>query len=255
VKISKGLVLLIAVSMTMFFIGFAGGVFSAPSLGFKETVTVSRQVPILITQTETVVNTATVTSTVTTTHVETYTSTVTTTTTETTVQTVFMPTTVTRTQTLTLTINAPVTTPSIPFARIPRGNNIKINDWVISVVAVYPLKLNATILNVNATSNIVSNSTTVVAKNSTYYVVVLQLWNEAPWARKIDASMFSKVVLVTSSGRSYEKIGISTTNDSIAPGSYGFATILFGIDENESPSYLYTEIIMHGMPVRVEFEL
>jgi len=254
-RLSKGLVLLLVVSITMLLIGFAGGVFSAPSVGFVRVETVTRQFPVLITQTITAVNTTTVTSTTTATatRVETYTSTVPVTTTI--VQTAFMPTTVTRTQTLTLTINMPATSPSIPFARIPRGNSIKINDWVISVVASYPSISNITISNTNNTGSIASNSSTAIVKNFTYYVIVLQLKNDAPWARAIDTSMFSKVILVTSSGRSYEPININTTKGFIAPGSYGFATIWFRIGENESPSYLYTEILTHDKSVRVEFEL
>ena len=241
------MVLLIAVSTTMFFAGFAGGLFSASSMGFARTETVARQVPILITQTVTVVNTTTVTSTVTATHVETYTSTVTATATETIAQTVFMPTTVTRTQTLTLTINMPATTPSTPFARVSKGSGIKINDWVISVAASYQLTISNT--------SIVSNSSTAIAKNFTYYVIVLQLRNDAPWSRAIDLSMFGKVILVTASNKSYEPTAINVSKNFIAPGSYGLVKIWFSISENESPSYLYTEIIMHGMPVRVEFEL
>ncbi|MCI4435509.1 MAG: hypothetical protein JHC33_01685 [Ignisphaera sp.] len=248
-RISKGLALLIAVSMTMFFVGFAGGMFSAPSLGFKETVTVSRQVPILITQTVTVVNTTTVTSTVTTTHVETYTSTVTATTTETIAQTVFMPTTVTRTQTLTLTINMPAATPSTPFTRVSKGSSIKINDWAISVAMSNWRTVS------NTSTIVVGNTTQVVTTNTTYFVVVLQLVNDAPWSRIINTSMLSKAVLVTANSRSYEPTAINASKNFIAPGSYGFAMIWFSIDKNESPSYLYTEIIVHGMPVRVEFEL
>jgi len=246
VKISKGLVLLIAVSMAMFFAGFAGGLFSAPGLGFKETVTVSRQVPILITQTVTLVNTATVTSTTTATatHVETYTSTVTSTTTV--VQTVFMPTTTTATQTVTMTINVPATIAATPFARVSRGISIKVNDWTISIATCYR--------QVVANTSTVSNSSTT-SMSFAYYVVVLQLRNDAPWARAIDLAMLSRVILVTGGGRSYEPIAINATKDFIAPGSYGFVEAVFSIDENDSPSYLYTEIITHDKLVRVEFEL
>jgi hypothetical protein len=149
----------------------------------------------------------------------------------------------------------PVTTPSTPFARIPRGNSIKINDWVISVAAVYPSKPNATIYNTNTTGSMVSNSSTATTKNFTYYVIVLQLRNDAPWSRAIDLSMFGRVILMTASNKSYEPTAINVSKNFIAPGSYGFATIWFSISENDYPSYLYTEIIAHGMPVRVEFEL
>jgi len=246
-RLSKGLVLLLAVSITMFLVGFGGGLFSAPNTGRVETVT--RQFPVLITQTVTLVNTTTVTSTTTATaiRVETYTSTVPVTTTI--VQTAFMPTTVTRTETLTLTLNMPATYATEPSAKVSRGSSIKVNDWTISIATCYRQVV------ANTSIAIVSNSSTTIARNSTYYVIVLQLRNDAPWARAIVLAMLSKVILVTSSGRSYEPIAINATKGFIAPGSYGFAEVVFSIDENESPSYLYTEIITHGMPVRVEFEL
>ena len=248
-RLSKGLVLLIVVSITMFLIGFAGGIFSAPSVGFVRVETVTRQVPILITQTITAVNTTTVTSTITetATHVETYTSTVPVTTTI--VQTAFMPTTVTRTETLTLTLNMPATYATEPSAKVSRGSSIKVNDWTTSIATCYRQVV------ANTSIAIVGNSSTTIARNSTYYVIVLQLRNDAPWARAIDLAMLSKVILVTSSGRSYEPIAINATKGFIAPGSYGFAEVVFSIDENESPSYLYTEINVNGMIVRVEFEL
>jgi hypothetical protein len=246
---SKGLVLLILVSITMLLIGFAGGIFSAPSVGFVRVETVTRQVPILITQTITAVNTTTVTSTITetATRVETYTSTVPVTTTI--VQTAFMPTTVTRTETLTLTLNMPATYATEPSAKVSRGSSIKVNDWTISIATCYRQVV------ANTSIAIVGNSSTTIARNSTYYVIVLQLRNDAPWARAIDLAMLSKVILVTSSGRSYEPIAINATKGFIAPGSYGFAEVVFSIDENESPSYLYTEILTHDKSVRVEFEL
>ena len=246
-RLSKGLVLLVAVSITMFLVGFGGGLFSAPSIGFVRVETVTRQVPILITQTVTLVNTTTVTSTTTATQVETYTSTVTSATTI--VQTVFMPTTVTRTETVTLTLNMPSTYATEPSAKVSRGSSIKVNDWTISIATCYRQVV------ANTSIAIVGNSSTTIARNSTYYVIVLQLRNDAPWARAIDLAMLSKVILVTGSGRSYEPIAINATKGFIAPGSYGFAEVVFSIDENESPSYLYTEIIEHGTPVRVEFEL
>jgi hypothetical protein len=136
-RLSKGLVLLIVVSITMFLAGFGGGLFSAPNTGFVRVETVTRQFPVLITQTVTLVNTTTVTSTTTATaiRVETYTSTVPVTTTI--VQTAFMPTTVTRTETLTLTLNMPATTATTPFARVSRGNSIRVDDWIISVATSY----------------------------------------------------------------------------------------------------------------------
>jgi hypothetical protein len=248
-RLSKGLVLLIVVSITMFLAGFGGGVFSAPSVGFVRVETVTRQVPILITQTITAVNTTTVTSTTTATaiRVETYTSTVPVTTTI--VQTAFMPTTVTRTETITLTLNMPATYATEPSAKVSRGSSIKVNDWTISIATCYRQVV------ANTSIAIVGNSSTTIARNSTYYVIVLQLRNDAPWARAIDLAMLSKVILVTSSGRSYEPIAINATKGFIAPGSYGFAEVVFSIDENESPSYLYTEILTHDKPVKVEFEL
>jgi hypothetical protein len=212
--------------------------------------TVTRQVPILITQTVTAVNTTTVTSTITetATRVETYTSTVPATTI---VQTAFMPTTVTRTETLTLTLNMPATYATEPSAKVSRGSSIKVNDWTISIATCY----RQVVANTSTSIAIVGNSSTTIARNSTYYVIVLQLRNDAPWARAIDLAMLSKVILVTSSGRSYEPIAINATKSFIAPGSYGFAEVVFSIDENESPSYLYTEINVNGMIVRVEFEL
>ena len=246
-RLSKGLVLLVAVSITMFLVGFGGGLFSAPNMGFVRVETVTRQVPILITQTVTLVNTTTVTSTTTATQVETYTSTVTSATTI--VQTVFMPTTVTRTETVTLTLNMPSTYATEPFAKVSRGGSIKVNDWTISIATCYRQVV------ANTSIAIVGNSSTTIARNSTYYVIVLQLRNDAPWARAIGLAMLSKVILVTSSGRSYEPIAINATKGFIAPGSYGFAEVVFSIDENESPSYLYTEINVNGMIVRVEFEL
>jgi hypothetical protein len=241
-KLSKGLILL----LTMFLVGFVGGVFSAPSLGLAHTTTITRQIPVLITETVTVVSTATVTYTQV--QVETVTTTVpaTATHTETIIQTLFMPTTATKTETLTLTLNMPATTATAPFARVSRGNSIRVGDWIISVATSYQLPV----------ANIVSNSSATTARNFTYYVVVvLQLRNDAPWARAVDPSMLSRVILVTSSGRSYEPIAINASRGFIAPGSYGFAEVVFSIDENESPSYLYTEILTHDKSVRVEFEL
>jgi hypothetical protein len=248
-RLSKGLVLLILVSITMLLIGFAGGVFSAPSMGFVRVETVTRQFPVLITQTVTLVNTTTVTSTTTATatRVETYTSTVPVTTTA--VQTAFMPTTITAVRAITLTINMPVTTATAPFARVSRGSSININDWAISVAMSYRQIVT------NTSTRVVGNTTQVITTNTTYFVIVLQARNDAPWARAIDLEMISRVILVTSSGRSYEPIAINVSKGFIAPGSYGFITLWFGIDENESPSYLYTEILTHDKPVRVEFEL
>jgi hypothetical protein len=243
-KLSKGLLLLVAISITMLLVGFAGGLLSAPSLGFAGVETVTKQVPILITETVTLVDTTTVTSTITetATQVEIYTSTVT----ATDVQTVFLETTITVTRIVTMTINIPATVATTPFARVSRGSSIRVNDWTISVA----LRFQAPAP--NTSTSIVSNTTSM---SSAYHVVVLQLRNDAPWARTIDLTMFSRVVLVTSSSRSYEPIAINTTKMFIAPGSYGFVEAVFSIDKNEFPSYLYTEIIGNGMPVRVEFEL
>jgi hypothetical protein len=156
---------------------------------------------------------------------------------------------VTRTETVTLTLNMPSTYATEPFAKVSRGGSIKVNDWTISIATCYRQVV------ANTSIAIVGNSSTTIARNSTYYVIVLQLRNDAPWARAIGLAMLSKVILVTGSGRSYEPIAINATKGFIAPGSYGFAEVVFSIDENESPSYLYTEINVNGMIVRVEFEL
>lgn len=65
-------------------------------------------------------------------------------------------------------------------------------------------------------------------------------------------AMLNKAILVTSTGRSCEPLAINATKGFIAPGSYGFLVLRFSIDENGSPSYLYTEINVNGMIVRVE---
>lgn len=246
-RLGKGLALVISISIAMFLAGFAGGVFSAPGPGFTRTETVTKQVPVLLTETTTIVDTTTVAETITEAKSVTVTTTMLVTATAT--ETVFMPTTTTATRTITLSVNMPVQSVAAPYARVSRGSGINIGSWVVSVAMSY--RQVAT----NITSVAAGNQTATILENATYTVVVLQMLNSAPWARTIDASMFSKVILVTNTSRSYEPIALNASQGFIAPGSYGFIELRFLVEEDDHLGYLYTEIMSNGMLVRVEFEL
>jgi len=220
IRLRKGLALLLAVSLAMFLAGFAGGAFLSP-LGSGRIQTVTKQVPVVLTET------------VTATHTYTATVEVPVTVTETVSETVSVPVTVTATKILTLTVNMPTTALSTPYARVSRGSSISISDWIISVAQVERVEANTT----------------------TYTAVRLQLLNSAPWARAVDVSMFSKALLVTNTSRSHEPVEISASRGSVAPGSYGLLELLFQVSEGEKPDHLYVEILSSGTVVRVEFEL
>jgi hypothetical protein len=237
-KLSKGLVLLIAVAVAMFFAGFGGGVAVSPHFIPPATFT---QYKVLL---ETVTNTTTVTVatpvniTVTTTAV--ITETVTTTT----------PLLLTTTSTVTLTVNMPREAASKPYARVARGSSVEVGLWAVSVASCYrSVEVNKTVV------ALPNNVTQVVVVNTTYIYVLIQMLNSAPWARSIDTSTFSKIVLVTNTMRSYEPAEVKASRGLVAPGSYGFIELKFAVGENEYPDYLYAEATVNNMVYRIEFEL
>lgn len=246
-KLSKGLVLLIVTAVITFLIGFVGGTLYFPNLGFTKTKTIIKQVPLLLTETLTTTNTTIVTKTI----IETSTHIVTTTlpTTTTAVTTVFIPTTTTITRTITLTINIPATMITTPFVKIAKGGSIDINGWSISIATSYRQAMT------NLSTLTIENNVFIMTTNYTVIVIVLQFHNNAPWARVIDSAMFSKIILVTISGRSYGLAELNMDKNFIAPGSYGFVELKFLVEENNYPKYLYIEILNNNMVVRIEFEL
>jgi hypothetical protein len=243
----RGLILLITVAVTIFIVGFLGGTFTSFSIGFIKTETVTRYSYVFFTETVANKTTLIMTNTITYTPTTIEKSVVTTTIVETSPLPTFI--TITTTRTLTLILNMPIAIPSAPLARVSKGSSINIDGWIISEA------MNYKFTEINKNITIVNNRTIIISKNYTYVITVLQLVNVAPWARQINPSMFSRIILVTSSSKSYEPIKVNVSQSFMAPNSYGFIAIKFLIDDNDYPSYLYTEVLVDDVIIRVEFEL